>query len=249
MNAPPLEFLTLPDGRRIAARRRPGRSPTLLFLPGYASDMEGTKALALDAFAAERGVAMLRFDYSGTGSSSGRFEDGTLNRWLEEALAMVDALTEGPLIAVGSSMGGWLALHLALQRPARVVGLIGVAAAPDFTDWGYTTDDKAALVQHGRLERENPYGRDKQVTTRAFWESGEPLRVLGGAINIRCPVRLLHGDADADVPTGVAFKLVEQLRSADVQLTLLKGGNHRLSEPHELRALSREVDDLVELAG
>ena len=245
---PDIRLLDLADGRRIATRFREGRSPTLLFLPGYASDMEGTKALALDAFAADRGLAMLRFDYSGTGSSPGQFDEGTLDRWLTEALAVADA-SEGWLIVVGSSLGGWLALHLALQRPERVAGLVGIAAAPDFTDWGYSAEDKAILIEHGRLERGNPYGPDKQLTTRAFWQSGEALRLLGGEIAVRCPVRLLHGDADEDVPTGVAFKLVERLRSADVQLTLLKGGGHRLSAPHELRALRRAVDDLVELAG
>lgn len=245
---PDIRFLAFADGRRIATRFRAGRSPTLIFLPGYASDMDGGKAVALDAFAAERGLAMLRFDYSGTGSSPGRFDEGTLDRWLADALAVADS-SEGPLIVVGSSMGGWLALHLALQRRERVVGLVGVAAAPDFIDWGYSAQDKRVLVETGRLERDNPYGSDKQLTTRAFWQSGEALRLLGGEIVVGCPVRLLHGDADADVPTGVAFKLVEQLRSADVQLILLKGGGHRLSAPHELRALCRAVADLVELAG
>ena len=175
--------------------------------------------------------------------------DGTLDRWLEEALAAIDRLTTGPLIVVGSSMGGWLALHVALQRAERVVGLVGIAAAPDFTDWGYSSEDKRVLVETGRLERDNPYGPDKQLTTRGFWESGEPLRLLGEPITIGCPVRLLHGDADEDVPTGVAFRLIEQLCSADVQLTLLKGGGHRLSAPHELGALRRAVMDLVELVG
>ena len=249
MDATPIKFLDLGDGRRIAFRFRPGRGPTLLFLPGYASDMEGTKAVALDAFAHDRGLAMFRFDYSGTGSSSGRFDEGMLDRWLEEALAAAGQLTEGPLIVIGSSMGGWLALHLALRLQERVVGVIGIAAAPDFTDWGYSAEDKQMLVEQGRIERANPYGPDTQLTTRAFWESGEPLRLLGGTIAINCPVRLLHGDKDEDVPTGVAFKLVEQLRSADVQLCLIKGGGHRLSEPHEIRALLRAADDLVELAG
>ena len=249
MDPLPLEFMVLPDDQRIATRRRDGHAPTLLFLPGYASDMDGTKALALDAFAAERGVAMLRFDYSGTGSSPGRFEDGTLDRWLEETLAVVDGLIQGPVIAVGSSMGGWLALHLALRRPERVIGLIGIAAAPDFTDWGYSADDKAVLIREGRLERVTSPGSDPQVTTRAFWESGESLRLLGGAIDIRCPVRLLHGDSDTEVPTGVAFKLMEQLRSSDVQLCLLKGGGHRLSQPHEIRALLRAAANLLEDVG
>jgi len=133
------------DGRRIAFRLRDGDSPTLLFLPGYASDMEGTKAVALDAFADQRGLAMLRLDYSGTGSSSGSFEDGTLALWLEEALKALDLLTKGPMILAGSSMGGWIALHLALLRPERVAALVGIAAAPDFTEWGFTAEQKVAL--------------------------------------------------------------------------------------------------------
>src|SRR5258708_2152531 len=134
MTQPDLAFLDV-DGRRIAYRLRDGSSPTLVFLPGYASDMVGTKALALDAFAAGSGVVMLRLDYSGTGSSGGKFEDGTLALWLEEALAAIDRLTQGPLVLIGSSMGGWLALHLALLRPERLAALVGIAAAPDFTDW------------------------------------------------------------------------------------------------------------------
>src|SRR4051812_38287274 len=159
-------------GRSIAYRCRSGAQPTLVFLPGYASDMEGAKALALDAFAEQRGVAMLRFDYSGTGSSAGRFEDGTLERWLEEALAVVDRFAEGPLILIGSSMGGWIALHVAQLRPARLQGLVGIAAAPDFTDWGA--------------------GRDGDDLTPAFRESGQRLLLLNDQIAIDCPVRLIH---------------------------------------------------------
>src|SRR6185312_9132244 len=176
-----------------------GRSPTLVFLPGYASDMEGTKALALDAFAARRGLALLRFDYSGTGSSGGRFEDGTLALWLEETLAAVDQLTEGPLILVGSSMGGWIALHLALLRPERVKALVGIAAAPDFTDWGFSAEQKATLQAEGQIEEPNPYGPEPSVFSHAFWESGQMLRLLNREIPVDCPVRLLHGEGDEEV--------------------------------------------------
>lgn len=230
----------------IAYRRRDGTSPTLVFLPGYASDMEGAKALALDAFAGERGVGMLRFDYSGTGSSSGQFEDGTLALWLDEALAAVDQLTDGPFILVGSSMGGWIALHLALLRPERVRALVGIAAAPDFTDWGFSDERRAALERDGRIEEPNPYGPEPSVFTRAFWQSGQRLRLLGGEIAIDCPVRLLHGEADAEVPLDVAFRLMRRVRSSDVQLNVLKGGGHRLSEPHEIRAILSTVEALLE---
>jgi len=229
------------DGRRIAYRRRTGASPTILFLPGYASDMEGTKALALDGFAARAGIGLVRFDYSGTGSSAGEFRHGTLASWLEEALAVVDRLIEGPIVLVGSSMGGWIALHVALRRAARVRALVGLAAAPDFTDWGFPQVLRASLKQHGELG-----GDGTPTMTHRFWESGQQLLLLGGEIDVQCPVRLLHGQADSEVPIDVALKTLERLRSADVQLTILKGAGHRLSEPRELDALFRTVAALVE---
>jgi pimeloyl-ACP methyl ester carboxylesterase len=233
-------------GRRIAYRLREGTGPTLVFLPGYASDMEGAKALALDAFAESRGLAMLRFDYSGTGSSAGQFEDGTLALWLEEALAAVDQLTRGPLVLVGSSMGGWIALHMALLRPDRVRALVGIAAAPNFTEWGFTAEQKAELQRDGRIEEPNPYGPEPSVFTHAFWESGQQLRLLESEIAIDCPVRLLHGEVDAEVPLEIAFRLMRALRSSDVQLNVLKGGGHRLSEPHEIGAILHSVEALLE---
>ena len=217
-------------GRSIACRLRPGASPTLVFLPGYASDMEGAKALALDGFAERRGLSMLRLDYSGTGSSGGRFEEGTLALWLEEALAAVDQLTQGPLIVVGSSMGGWIALHLALLRRERMRALVGIAAAPDFTAWGFS-DGQAA---------------ERQGINRELWESGQQLQLLDKEIAIDCPVRLLHGEKDQDVPLDIAFRTMRALRSANVQLNVLKGGGHRLSEPHEIDAILRTVDGLLE---
>ena len=236
-------------GRSIAYRLRRGAAPTLVFLPGYASDMEGTKALALDAFAERRGLAMLRLDYSGTGSSPGRFEDGTLAAWLEEALAAIDRLTEGPLIIVGSSMGGWIALHLALLRPERVQALVGIAAAPDFTEWGFGPEQRAVLADKGRLGEPDPAGKaTPQLLTNAFWESGQRLQLLDREIVIDCPVRLIQGERDTDVPLDVAFRLLRQLRSGDVQLSVLKGGGHRLSEPHEIDAILRTVDALLEPA-
>lgn len=234
-------------GRRIACRRREGRGPALVFLPGYASDMEGAKALALDAFGKERGLAVLRFDYSGTGSSSGRFEDGTLSLWIEEALAAVDQMVKGPLILIGSSMGGWIALHLALLRPERIRGLVGIAAAPDFTQWGFSSKQIAGLELSGRIEEPNPYGQQPSLFTRAFWESGQRLLLLESEIGIDCPVRLVHGDGDQEVPLDVAFRLMRALRSSDVQLNVLKGGGHRLSQPHEIKAILGTLEDLLEL--
>jgi pimeloyl-ACP methyl ester carboxylesterase len=235
-------------GRQIAYRLRDQGDPTLVFFPGYASDMEGTKALALDTFAAQRGLSMLRFDYSGTGSSGGRFDDGTLALWLEESLAAVDRLTGGPLILAGSSMGGWIAMHVALLRRQRVRALVGIAAAPDFTGWGFTPEQKAELQARGRIEEPNPYGPEPQLFTLGFWDSGQLLRLLDSEIAIDCPVRLLHGEQDADVPLDVAFRTMRALRSADVQLNVIKGGGHRLSAPHEIAAILRTVEALVEPA-
>ena len=232
-------------GRSIAYRHRPGNPPTLLFLPGYASDMDGAKATALDAFAERRGVAMLRLDYSGTGSSGGRFEDGTLALWLQEALAAVDQLTHGPLLLVGSSMGGWIALHLALLRAARMQALVGLAAAPDFTDWGFPDRLKERLKRGETLRRPSPYGGE-QVTTAAFWSSGQQLLLLGAEIPLDCPVRLVHGERDEDVPLEIAFLTIRALRSSDVQLNVLKGAGHRLSEPHEIDAILRTVASFLE---
>ena len=240
-----IEFLAVAD-RRIACRLRRGTPPILVFLPGYASDMEGAKAVALDAFAAQRGRAMLRFDYSGSGSSPGRFEDGTLALWLEEALAAIDQLTDGPLLLVGSSMGGWIALHLALLRPERVEALVGIAAAPDFTDWGFTPEQVTRLKEDRRIEEPNPHGPEASVFTLPFRQSGQRLLLLNGEIPVDCPVRLLHGECDEEVPLDVAFRTLRALRSSDVQLNVLKGGGHRLSQPHEIDAILRTVAGLME---
>lgn len=234
-----LRFLDV-DGRRLACRSRAGRSPALLFLPGYASDMDGAKAVALDAMAGRRGLAMLRFDYSGTGLSDGSFDEGTLDHWIAEALAMLDRLTDGPAIVIGSSMGGWIALHLALQRPERIAAMVGIAAAPDFTDWGFNDGQKAELERAGRV-CDGPH-----LVTRGFWQSGQALRVLDKPIAIDCAVRLVHGELDADVPLPVAYRLLQQLGSADVQLTIVKGGGHRLSEPHEIDAILGTVAGLLD---
>ncbi len=242
--AAPPRFHESVDGTRLAFRIREGRGPALLFLPGYASDMMGTKAQALDAWAAHSGRAMLRFDYAGTGESEGVFEHGTLARWRDDALAMVDA-SEGDLVLVGSSMGGWLMLLVALARPDRVRALIGVAAAPDFSDWGYSAEEKARIMRDGRLELPSPYGAPL-VTTRAFWDSAETLKLLGGPIAFDGPVRLIQGEADPEVPAWVAGRLAVLMRSADVQTILVKDGDHRLSRPQDLTLLVRTVESLME---
>lgn len=227
-------------GRRLAYHHRAGTGPTILFLPGYMSDMEGGKATALDAWAATQGRAMLRFDYAGCGASGGAFEAQSLADWRDDALAMVDRI-EGPVLLVGSSMGGWLMLLVALARPDRIAGLVGIAAAPDFTDWGFSDADKAAIRAYGRLEAPNPYGDAPTITTRTFWESGEAQRLLTGEIAIDVPVRLLHGTDDADVPWRISLALLEQLRSDDVQLLLIKNGDHRLSREGDITRLIAAV--------
>jgi pimeloyl-ACP methyl ester carboxylesterase len=233
-------------GLRLAARFRDGEGPVILFLPGYMSDMEGTKALALDEWAAQQGRAMLRFDYGGCGASEGAFEAQTLDGWRDDVLAAVDALGDRPVVLVGSSMGGWLMLLAALARRDRVKALVGIAAAPDFTDWGFTAEEKRRLQEEGRLEEPSPYGDAPYVTTRAFWESGERLRLLGEPIELDCPVRLLHGLSDPDVPWRVSLGLMEQLRSADVQAILIKEGDHRLSRPGDIARLIATLAALME---
>jgi len=239
------DFLDAGPGRRLAFRHRRGDGPTLVFLPGYMSDMEGGKATALDSWAAAQGRAILRFDYAGCGRSEGEFETQTLAGWRDDVLAMLGSIG-GPLVLIGSSMGGWLMLLAALALPERVGGLVGIAAAPDFTDWGFDQEQKRTIGEAGRLEEPSPYGEAPYVTTRAFWESGEALKLLGGGIAIDCPVRLLHGLDDADVPWRISLRLMERLHSADVQTLLVKGGDHRLSREPDIALLLRTLAALLE---
>lgn len=230
---------------RLAYHHSEGDGPTIVFLPGYASDMEGTKALALERWARANGRAFLRFDYAGCGQSEGAFEDQTLAGWRDNALLMIDRVAKGPIVLVGSSMGGWIMLLVAAARSDRIAALVGVAPAPDFTDWGFTQDEKMYLLQHGRLERPNPYGPAPTVYTRAFWQSGEANRVMGGAIAFAGPVRLLQGQKDADVPWHRAPALAERLGGDDVQTWLMKDGDHRLSRDGDIAALIRAVEEVA----
>lgn len=238
--------LTNADGISLAYARREGKGPTLIFLPGYMSDMTGGKALALDSWAAREGRAFLRFDYAGCGASGGRFEDQTLTGWLSDVLAVIDTLTHGPVVLIGSSMGGWLMLLAALARPERIAGLIGIAAAPDFTDWGYSQEQKIEILSSGRLEQASAYGPEPTIVTKPFWQSGERHRLLHGPIAIGCPVRLLHGQHDADVPWHHSTHLASLLRSDDVQLVLVKDGDHRLSREQDIALLLQTTESLLE---
>ena len=240
----PPSFSARPDGLRLAHVHSKGAGPTIVFLPGYMSDMEGGKALALDAWAQANGRAMLRLDYSGCGASEGTFDQGTLTVWRDDVLHLIDTLVEGPVVLVGSSMGGWLMLLVALARPERVQALIGIAAAPDFTDWGFTDAQLAEMQAKGRLEEASEYSDEPYVTTRAFWESGQANRLFGQEIAVDCPVRLLQGQRDDDVPWHHALRLAEALRSDDVQVVIVKDGDHRLSRDGDIALL---IDTLARL--
>ena len=241
----PPGFVDRGDGTRLACRVRPGAGPAILFLPGYGSDMTGEKATALDLWAARAGRAMIRFDYAGCGGSAGAFADQTLTRWRDDALAVIDAYP-GDLVLVGSSMGGWLMLLVALARPERVRALVGIAAAPDFTDWGFDDARREALARDGRVEAPSLHSDAPLVTTQRFWRSGQAHLLLDTAIAFDGPVRLLHGQADGDVPWTIAIRLADALRSADVQTLLVKDGDHRLSRPQDIALLVRTVADLPE---
>jgi pimeloyl-ACP methyl ester carboxylesterase len=218
-----------------------------MFLGGFRSDMTGSKALALRDACAARGRAFLRFDYSGHGASEGRFEEGTIGAWAEDALQVFDALAEGPQVLVGSSMGGWIALLLALRRPERVAALVLIAPAPDFTEelmWrGFSEAEREALMRDGVLHRPSQYGEPTPVT-RALIEDGRRHLLLGAPIRLTCPVRILQGMADPDVPWQHARRLVDALEGGDVRLHLLKDGDHRLSRPQDLRLLVETLEQL-----
>ena len=241
----PPRFHAMPDGRRIAFRHVPGSGPGIVFLPGYRSDMAGAKATALADWAEAEGRACLLFDYSGCGESAGDFAQGTLAQWQEEAAALLASRVDGPVILVGSSMGGWLMLLLGRVLGPRLAGLVGLAAAPDFTDWGYSTEQKRRLSAGETLFEDNPYGPEPTPTHPGFWADGQARRVLGGEIAIDCPVRLLHGQDDADVPPEISLRLARALRSTDVQVTLVKGGDHRLSRGGDIALLLRTVAELT----
>lgn len=249
----PAARLTRPGGGAIAYHKTPGRSPTVMFLTGLRSDMTGGKALALEALCRARGQAFLRFDYCGHGESSGRFEEGTVGSWCEDALAVVDGLTEGPLVLVGSSLGGWIMLLLARERPERIKALVGIAAAPDFTEdlmWhGLDEGQRAALLRDGIVHLPSQYSPEPTAITRALIEDGKRRLVLRTPIPFAGPVRLIHGLADPDVPWQTALKIAERLDSTDVEITLVKGGGHRLSEPEDLARLDALVAAICDRIG
>lgn len=239
------DFFTRADGVQLAYRFTSGSGPLLVFLPGYMSDMEGGKAQAVFAYAHSRGQACLLLDYSGCGSSEGAFEDGTLDIWRDDVLALINHVwPDGKVIPIGSSMGGWLALLVALELKQRVADSIGIAAAPDFTDWGFTDAKKAELQEKGRIVEPSDYDDAGYITTYGFWQSGEANRLLDGEIAIICPVRFLHGQADNVVPWQIPLRAAEQLVSGDVQTVLVKDGDHRLSRDSDISLLIGMIEGL-----
>ena len=241
-----VQFHSMPDGRRIAFRLSEGEGPALVFLPGYMSDMDGSKATALFDWARGHGRACLLLDYSGCGRSDGDFADGSLSTWRDEVLALIDAHIAGQVVLVGSSMGGWLMLLAALKLGERLAGMIGIAAAPDFTDWGYSAEQKEQLASGAVVREENPYGPEPTPTYPRFFADGQALRLLDETIEIVAPTRLLHGQRDADVPWQISQRLAEALRSDAVQLTLIKDGDHRLSRPQDIALLLQTVEGLLQ---
>ncbi len=247
----PPAWLETDRGYRLAYHRLAGAAdqPGVMFLGGYRSDMQGSKALALEAHCRDSGQAFLRFDYSGHGDSEGAFTDGTISRWLADAVDVFDRLTTGPQILIGSSMGGWIAMLLALARPERVQGLIGIAAAPDFTEdlmWArFSEAERERLMREGVLYQETPYDPEPYAITRALIEDGRRHLLLRGPIAIDAPVHLLQGMQDADVPWRHVLRITEALVRDDVTVTLFKSGDHRLSEPARIRSIRAALVDLT----
>ena len=244
------------DGRRrIAVRARAGGSPGLIWLGGFNSDMKGTKALALDAWAAEHGRGCVRFDYSGHGESGGAFIDGTIGRWLEESVAVYEQFCRGPQVVIGSSMGGWMALLLAREIARRasdqasLAGLVLIAPAPDFTEqlmWnGFSPEVREEIQTKGVWMRPSQYGDGAPYPiTRALIEEGRNHLLLGSAIEVGCPVRILQGAQDPDVPWQHAFALAHRLPAEDVVLTMIQDGDHRLSRPQDIARIIAAVAEI-----
>lgn len=241
------DFLTTPQGRRIAYERLEGQGPGIVFLGGFRSDMRGSKAAFLHEWAAAQGRAFLRFDYSGHGESGGLFEEGCIGDWSADARAAILALTEGPQILVGSSMGGWISLLMARAMPDRVAGLVTIAAAPDFTERGFHAEfsqaEHAALLRDGKVERASEYGAPL-VLTRRLIEDGRDHLVLDRPLTLPMPVRMLQGTADVDVPVSWAMDLLDHASGGDVRLTLVKGADHRFSTPDCLSLIARTVAEI-----
>jgi len=242
-------ILTCRDGTTIAYRHSRGNGPGIVFIHGLRSDMNGGKAQALEAYCQETGRAFLCFDLSGHGQSSGRFEEGSIGAWRKDVVTVLDSLTEGPQILVGSSLGGWLMLLAALDRPDRVVGLMGLAAAPDFTEdlmaQAFDQEQRRALQRDGKVVIEDCYGGPPYAITRHLLEEGRDHLLLRGPIAINCPLVLIQGQKDGDVPWQTALRIAELVRSEQVRVVLVKSAGHRLSEPETLALITDSLRGLI----
>jgi pimeloyl-ACP methyl ester carboxylesterase len=248
-------ILQLPDNNYIAYRKTEGKKnkPMVIFLGGFMSDMTGDKATALEKFCLEKGYGFIRFDYIGHGQSSGEFTDGTIGIWRENVLSVIDELTSDPLVLIGSSMGGWLMLLAALERPKHIKGLIGIASAPDFTEnliWEKMSDEiKAELKATGIHRLKSEYGESPYPITLNLIEEARNHLVLHDKININCPVRLIHGMEDEDVPSSLSVKLGEQLTTENMCVHLIAKGNHRMSTPENIQMICNTLEEMVDSFG
>ncbi len=246
----PTETLLTNYGARLAYHRSPGRSPGVIFLTGFMSNMTGDKATRLEAHLKQRGNAYLRFDYRGHGQSSERFEQGCISDWCTDALAALDLLTEGPQVLVGSSMGSWIAFLTAMKRPDRIAALLGVASAADFTDSlparHLNPQQQQQLQKNGRVQVSSDYDQPPYVITQRLLDDGRQNRLLHRPIALDIPVRLIHGMSDEDIPWQTSLKISEQLSGNDVETLLIKAGDHRLSSAQDLDRLCRVLDDLLD---
>lgn len=244
------QFFTAAHGTKIAYNRLEGKGPGVVFLGGFMSDKEGGKALALEAMCRAQGRAFVRFDYQGHGQSSGKFADGTIGLWAQDAIAVIDALTEGPQILVGSSMGGWISLLAAKARPGRVKGFVGIAAAPDFTVrmWNEEFDEatRKEVLSEGHMMRPCDYGDDPYIITKALIDDGWANRVIAAPLALNIPVRLIQGIDDQDVPWQTAQRIADAITGEDTEIILVPGGDHRLSRDIDLKRLTRVVTNVAE---
>ena len=249
MNETP-SILTRDEGATIAYHRRSGKAPGVVFLGGFNSDMTGTKALALDAFCAATGRAFLRFDYFAHGASSGDFAEATIGRFLDDTLTVIDRLTEGKIVLVGSSIGGWLMLLAARARPQRIGALVGIAAAPDATEdlmWQrFSFERREAIITQGSVRIPSNYSEGGYLITRTLIEEARAHLVMREPLALNCPIRLLHGMADPDVPWQTSLALAEHVAGRDVRVTLVKDGDHRLSRQSDIELLLQTLKPLLD---
>jgi pimeloyl-ACP methyl ester carboxylesterase len=247
-NTPPA-FLTQDNGEKIAYHYSPGRTPGVIFLHGLMSDMDGGKALHLEEYCKKRGNAFLRFDCQGHGQSDGQFKDGCMTRWSNDSVDVLDHLTAGPQVLVGSSMGGWNMLLTALKRPERIAGLIGIAAAPDFTEDlmmnDLTDEQHQKITEQGYVELPSDYGDDPYIISKILLDDGRKNLILRRPIDLDIPVRLIHGMQDPDVPWQTALRIQQMIASNDVEITFVKNGDHRLSEDNDLDRLTHTLEVLL----